>query len=186
MVSWWKVIFHTFTQRRLAIEKHILIAMIRMDAANGHHQQKSILFLHHIWPQRSLFESRVIPSAKRTSIREKICRKYWFSRKQSHFNETSIFIELIEFFQTGWGVFGRFEEDSRARGVRLCQLFLLTTRSQFLQTCVNIKICIFSNDFKMCLHPGLQTSMLDLHFLASRQTFPGGVSKVSAECLLPE
>ena len=72
MVSWWKVIFHTFTQRRLAIEKHILNATIRMDAANGHHQQKSILFLHHIWPQRSLFESRVIPSAKRTSIREKI------------------------------------------------------------------------------------------------------------------
>ena len=28
------------------------------------------------------------------------------------------------------------------------------------------------------LYSGLQTSMLDLHFIASRQTFPGGISKV--------
>jgi len=28
---------------------------------------------------------------------------------------------------------------------------------------------------------GLQTSMLDLHFLASRETFPGGVSKVKCK-----
>ena len=144
------IMYHTFTQNRDFFKIWQLKTHIEGNDKNGCGQWASSAKINyfsasHLASKVTFWESS--DSQCKANINQRRYMQEILVFLENNLTPTkpqylSNWLSFWHFSQTGWGVHGRLEENSRARGVRLCQLFFLSLSNEDL---VSLNLCKHQN-----------------------------------------